>query len=550
MKKFLFTLATAMLAGGMFAGEFVSGGTEYFYMDDANVTENLGGTVQLNVKAHFEASVSAWQVDFGMYNENGEFISNVLPGGLTVKTAAKGSDLTLTYTDDAGDEGTTSPSLQKGQENTRFIVASMEGNYWDPDGDGEFELQGVAKWGPGEYEQMWKMTFNIPADFTGGEIAIQTRPTSGFDNDPEVTTTAGEKAWYKFNLTVDGTTPELQDLTGTIVIGEPSEDGLVDIYYDGEEEVTLTVVVNGEIVELVDGKLQLVEGRNMIVVTAEADGYNSLSQVAEIEWTAPEPPQPPVTPEPTINFDEETFTLTVEGEGEIHVYVDGVEVEVPYTFMQGEEDAEYEIVVVAQVDGADPVTVTTTVTVPGTGGVTPPEPQQGYYIVLIDQFGNEVPVELQLGADGDYTTTYTFEYYPWGEFVWNPELSDAENEANRPDVPFYFLINGVRYGADEAMREAVLGYAMQNPLEEGAEGYYCVPVGYSYTLGVAHQGGNYYVYAAVSKQTGVDEINGEKAVAGVRYFNMAGQEMQEANGMTIVVTTYTDGTTSAVKVMK
>jgi hypothetical protein len=550
MKKFLFTLATAMLAGGMFAGEFVGGGTEYFYMDDANVTENLGGTVQLNVKAHFEASVSAWQVDFGMYNENAEFISNVLPGGITVKTAAKGSDLTLTYTDDAGDEGTTSPSLQKGQENTRFIVASMEGNYWDPDGDGEFELEGVAKWGPGEYEQMWKMTFNIPADFTGGEIAIQTRPTSGFDNDPEVTTTAGEKAWYKFNLTVDGTTPELQDLTGTIVIGEPSEDGLVDIYYDGEEEVTLTVVVNGEIVELVDGKLQLVEGRNMIVVTAEADGYNSLSQVAEIEWTAPEPPQPPVTPEPTINFDEETFTLTVEGEGEIHVYVDGVEVEVPYTFEQGEEDAEYEIVVVAQVDGADPVTVTTTVTVPGTGGVTPPEPQQGYYIVLIDQFGNEVPVELQLGADGDYTTTYTFEYYPWGEFVWNPELSDAENEANRPDVPFYFLINGVRYGADEAMREAVLGYAMQNPLEEGAEGYYCVPVGYSYTLGVAHQGGNYYVYAAVSKQTGVDEINGEKAVAGVRYFNMAGQEMQEANGMTIVVTTYTDGTTSAVKVMK
>jgi hypothetical protein len=50
--------------------------------------------------------------------------------------------------------------------------------------------------------------------------------------------------------------------------------------------------------------------------------------------------------------------------------------------------------------------------------------------------------------------------------------------------------------------------------------------------------------------TAVNELNGEKTVAGVRYFNMAGQEMQEANGMTIVVTTYTDGTTSAVKVMK
>ena len=50
--------------------------------------------------------------------------------------------------------------------------------------------------------------------------------------------------------------------------------------------------------------------------------------------------------------------------------------------------------------------------------------------------------------------------------------------------------------------------------------------------------------------TSINEMNGGKAVAGVRYFNMAGQEMQEANGMTIVVTTYTDGTTSAVKVMK
>ena len=48
----------------------------------------------------------------------------------------------------------------------------------------------------------------------------------------------------------------------------------------------------------------------------------------------------------------------------------------------------------------------------------------------------------------------------------------------------------------------------------------------------------------------VNELVNGKTVAGVRYYNMAGQEMQQANGMTIVVTTYTDGTTSAVKVMK
>ena len=54
----------------------------------------------------------------------------------------------------------------------------------------------------------------------------------------------------------------------------------------------------------------------------------------------------------------------------------------------------------------------------------------------------------------------------------------------------------------------------------------------------------------VSPVTGLSELVNGKTVANVRYFNMAGQEMQEANGMTIVVTTYTDGTTNSVKVMK
>ena len=54
----------------------------------------------------------------------------------------------------------------------------------------------------------------------------------------------------------------------------------------------------------------------------------------------------------------------------------------------------------------------------------------------------------------------------------------------------------------------------------------------------------------VSPITGVEEMTGSKQVANVRYFNMTGQEMTEANGLTIVVTTYTDGTTSAIKVVK
>ena len=54
----------------------------------------------------------------------------------------------------------------------------------------------------------------------------------------------------------------------------------------------------------------------------------------------------------------------------------------------------------------------------------------------------------------------------------------------------------------------------------------------------------------VSPFTGISEMAADKAVACVRYFNMAGQEMQQADGLTIMVTTYTDGTTNAVKVVK
>jgi hypothetical protein len=54
----------------------------------------------------------------------------------------------------------------------------------------------------------------------------------------------------------------------------------------------------------------------------------------------------------------------------------------------------------------------------------------------------------------------------------------------------------------------------------------------------------------VSPYTGIEEMNADKTVAGVRYFNMAGQEMAEPSGLTIKVITYTDGTTSSVKVMK
>ncbi len=179
----------------------------------------------------------------------------------------------------------------------------------------------------------------------------------------------------------------------------------------------------------------------------------------------------------------------------------------------------------------------------------PPTPTESVILVIVDQDGLEHMFELAKGDNGDFTTTVAMTYVPYGQAYWDPNLTEEENEANRPIAPFYFIINDQRYGA-EGMRPTVLGMALENPLDGEADGFYTVPVGYNYTLGVAVNNDEYYVYAAVANFTSVEDLNANKPVAGVRYFNMAGQEMAQPCGLTIQVTTYTDGTTSAVKVVK
>jgi hypothetical protein len=59
------------------------------------------------------------------------------------------------------------------------------------------------------------------------------------------------------------------------------------------------------------------------------------------------------------------------------------------------------------------------------------------------------------------------------------------------------------------------------------------------------------VKARVNDQTGIEQVTADKQVAAVRYINVAGQQSETPfDGMNIVVTTYTDGTTSTVKVIR
>ena len=535
MKKFLFTLAALLMVGSLSA-------EEYFYMENFEVPQSaLGasgaaGRINVDVKAHFEAYVSAWQVDF------------ILPEGLTIAGHRTGADLTLTGLDDFGDPKTFTPNLKVSADKLRVIVACDEAGYTE---DGE--MYGALKWGPGEYDQMWIVVFNAAADFAGGEITIATEPACGTDTRPEVVPC--ERSQHNERtcvVTVEGAVVVPQDFAGQIVFGDVTEDGLLPVSYTGTEDYTITITLNGEPVELVDGNVQLVEGNNIVTVTISADGYNDLTATFEGEWA---PVAPPVekTEAPVITVvddpEAQTVTVTATGNGHIMLYWDDMlqaegEGTATWVIPYGDdpEGEEYGVSATAQEPGKDVSDYALeTVFVPGKTDVPPVEPTHpGYWLVMVQADGTEEFIELNLGANGDYITAYDVIY---------PLYYNVGN--------FYFVIDDVAYGAPAEGTEAFLGDAMQNPLSADNTNTYFVYNGYSYSIGI-HLVMNeetlevvgYTAYVAKGGPVSVDELANGKTIANVRYFNMAGQEMQSVNGMTIKVTTYTDGTTSAVKVMK
>ena len=424
--------------------------------------------------------------------------------------------------------------------------------------------------------------------------------------------------------------PEPVDLTGEILIGDADEDGYVAISYTGEEEgLTITAMIDGVPVEIVDGKIFLgAYGEAVVTVTVEGEGYNPMTAEKTVNWEQPAPevteapvityettddaviitatgngtvtlyinnelvenpytiargetatsvlatayaqeegkemsaaatlevpipaievPEPETTATPVITVDvqDDVVIITATGDGEVLLYIDGELVENPATITRGNADQVVVVTATAQEEGkliSDEASME--VTIPAVAGVEPgDEHATGFWLVTIDKDGNEVWDPMVTGADNDgYQTNVALTYGVYGGF-------DIAAGAERPNVPFYVVIDGVRYACDIDGTVPEWGDANQNPLYEN-DNFWAVPVGYKYVIGVVYDAinGGYYLQISRGTFVGVDELNADKAVAGVRYFNMAGQEMQEANGMTIVVTTYTDGTTSAEKVMK
>ena len=58
-------------------------------------------------------------------------------------------------------------------------------------------------------------------------------------------------------------------------------------------------------------------------------------------------------------------------------------------------------------------------------------------------------------------------------------------------------------------------------------------------------------FALVNNASGVKDLYGyDRQIANIRYYNVAGQEISYPEGLTIQVTTYTDGTRSATRIVK
>ena len=297
--------------------------------------------------------------------------------------------------------------------------------------------------------------------------------------------------------------PVLQDLTGKIVVSEPDANGVVTVTYTGDEEVTITV--NGEPVA---ESYQLEDGVPMTFkVTVSAEGYNDLTVEETRTWTKPTPKE--LTGEITFSVTQGNknneaagiVTATYNGpETGVTVKIVGDPTKVAAATSEGvrlPDYGTYQVKAIATAEGyAD---------LDGEGEVTWEEPQTAAPEFNVSEDG------LTVEATGEGTVTLYIVNADGSETALdNPTTFDQKEEAYTVNLKAVAHVDGAKDGV--------------------ATKTITIP--------------------AKSTATGVNELVDGKAVKSVRYFNMAGQEMQEVNGVTIVVTTYTDGTTSAVKVMK
>ena len=353
MKKFLFTLATLLMAGSMFAGE------NYFYLDNITLTKEeaaAGCSKVVAVKGHFDEAVSAWQVKF------------TLPEGVAIDMAAKGPGMTLTYferyvNDETLDayyaEATYTPNLSPNADNTMFIVSVMDTKEYDPETGKSY---GIC-WRPGDYDVMWRVRLVFPAGFKGGDIVLNTQQSCGQSIMPGLTGCTLNPIDKTTEVRIKADKPEIavtgDDYTKTVTI-------------TAEEGATIYYSTNGVDYQVYSAPIEFnEEGTYKVYAYAEGPGEGverkSKSDVAESnEFTIKKQETPAFEATADVTFNENVATLTYKAndpDAEVVVKVDGTPTTVTWTY--NEETKAYTAtytVVKSDEPGEHSVTVELTVT--------------------------------------------------------------------------------------------------------------------------------------------------------------------------------------------
>ena len=307
------------------------------------------------------------------------------------------------------------------------------------------------------------------------------------------------------------------------------DEGTVELHvtYINEDGTTNTVVYTNpaEVVIPRTDEAQYVNYWATAVANTPA-GYDDVEGASSAVVYQYEIPAKPVVVLPEL---QGTVTVSVDAEGNVTAVYNGNEQGVTVTVNPSKlnEYGTYTVTYTATAEGYQDLTGTATViySAPVLERADAPETHKANYVY------KDV-------ANGVYYNAYTVT-------LSQPETSDDEEYViyYRVGVGTFNETTGqwdYDYPADYTL--------YTGPFNVAQEGTYMVE---AYAVAKDKSQSTFtYDGFTVSVAVSIEELFAGENVANVRYFNVAGQEMQEINGLTIVVTTYTDGTQSAVKVMK
>jgi hypothetical protein len=338
------------------------------------------------------------------------------------------------------------------------------------------------------------------------------------------------------------------DLEGDIIIGAvEQETGKIYVMYDGDEDVTIAVTIEGvrEVQNI--GKAGYVQlpapGKYNVtaVATAVEDHYNTLTEgPVEREWLEPETTT--AAPNITTAVDEENHNFVVTATG---------------------ANPDDEVTLTVTIYPNDPAEQPQVVTVTGTGSVSYPVAQTDQ-IQYISYWASALnPADDNPGVNNGAQYVEVPAYIPE-----TPDQQTLTPNIRQVGDGFIWDANGLNNYAywieiTDDDPNAAIEYRIIGP--DGSESEWMPYTGQFILHG---ENGEYTIearaknpellmsntavehYTIESIPTSINELMSAENVANVRFFNVAGQEMQEANGLTIVVVTYNNGSTVAMKLMK